>query len=180
MLQTSKQAEQAAILAVAQQMCAAIRTAPKAKGDDFVDCCIITGDEISLLARKMEELSQTFDMKFLLRDADNLRNSSAAVLVGVKNITRGLDKLCTYCNFPGCAACSEGGGECAYGPIDLGIAVGSAVALATDHRIDNRIMFSVGRAAMELGFLGPEYGCMLGIPLSISGKSPYFDRKPKK
>ena len=34
MLYTSKEAEQAAILTVAQEMCAAIRTAPKTQGKD--------------------------------------------------------------------------------------------------------------------------------------------------
>ena len=177
MLYTSKQAEQASILDVAQQMCAAIRTAPKTQGKDFLDCCIITGDEIAELARKMEELGQASGKPFLIRDAGNLRSSSAVILVGAKNVRHGLDLLCQYCGFADCGACSDAGGECVYGPIDLGIAVGSAVSLAADHRIDNRVMFSAGRASMELGYLGPDYGCVLGIPLSVSGKSPYFDRK---
>ena len=177
MLYTSKQAEQAAILDVAQQMCAAIRTAPKTQGKDFLDCCIITGDEIAELARKMEELGQSSGKPFLIRDAGNLRNSSAVILVGVKNVCHGIDTLCQYCGFADCGACSDVGGECVYGPIDLGIAVGSAVSLAADHRIDNRVMFSAGRASMELGYLSKDYGCVLGIPLSVSGKSPYFDRK---
>ena len=47
-------------------------------------------------------------------------------------------------------------------------------------RVDNRVMFSVGRAARSLGLLGASVTLVLGIPLSISGKSPFFDRKPKK
>ena len=60
---------------------------------------------------------------------------------------------------------------------DLGIAIGSAVSVAADGRIDNRVMFSVGKAAMSLGMLGREMALVFGIPLSASGKSPYFDRK---
>jgi len=177
MLYTSKQAEQAAVFAVAQEMCAAMRTAPKTQGRDFLDCCVVTGDELAALARTMEELGRAHDAAFLLRDADNLRRSVAAVLVGVRNVTHGMNQLCQYCGFEDCAACAKAGGECVYGPIDLGIAIGSAVSIAAAHGIDNRVMFSVGRAAMKLGCLGGDYGCMLGIPLSVSGKSPYFDRK---
>ena len=180
MLYTSKEAEQAAVLQVANAMCAAIRTAPKAKGQDYLDCCIVTGKEQAELARKMDELSKAYDAAFLMRDAGNIRTRNAVVLVGVKNVRRGLGSLCGYCGFDDCAACTEAGAECVYGPMDLGIAVGSAVAVAANAHVDNRIMFSAGRAAMELGFLGSDYGCMVAIPLSVSGKSPYFDRKSSK
>ncbi len=174
---TSTEAENAAVLAVAQEMCAAIRTAPKTQGKDNLDCCIVTGEDLEKLAKKMEELGTAHELAFLVRDAGNVRASSAVVLVGVKNAVHGLDTMCQYCGFQNCASCAKAGGECVYGPLDLGIAVGSAVALAADHRIDNRIMFSVGRAGMELGYLDSAYGCVLGIPLSASGKSIYFDRK---
>ena len=59
--------------------------------------------------------------------------------------------------------------------IDLGIAVGSAVSVAADMRIDNRVMFSVGKAAQSMKLLG-ECTRIMGIPLSVSGKSPMFDR----
>jgi len=44
-----------------------------------------------------------------------------------------------------------------------------------DHRIDNRIMFTIGKAASTLGMM-PECKVIMGIPLSVSGKSPFFDR----
>ena len=68
------------------------------------------------------------------------------------------------------------GGTCSFNAGDLGIAVGSAVSRAADLRIDNRIMYSAGKAALELGFLGSEVAIAYGIPLSVSGKSPFFDR----
>ena len=62
--------------------------------------------------------------------------------------------------------------------MDLGIAVGSAVKTASLLNVDNRIMFSVGVAAIRLGLL-KDCEIVLGIPLSAYGKSIYFDRKPK-
>lgn len=177
MLYTSEQNEQAAVLAVAQEMCAAIRTAPKARGLDYIKTCVVTGEELETLARKLEELSEEYGEQFLKRDAGCVRASNAVVLAGVKNVCRGLNEVCGHCGFANCDVCARAGGECVYGPLDLGIALGSAVTLAASHGIDNRIMFSVGRAAISLGWLGEEYGCVMGIPLSVSGKSPFFDRK---
>ena len=48
--------------------------------------------------------------------------------------------------------------------------------IPADLRIDNRIMFTAGKAAASLGLLGDKK-LIFGIPLSVSGKSPYFDRK---
>jgi uncharacterized ferredoxin-like protein len=61
--------------------------------------------------------------------------------------------------------------------IDLGIAIGSAVSTASVLKIDNRIMLSIGLAAVNLKILGKDVKIAYGIPLSISGKNPFFDRK---
>jgi len=50
--------------------------------------------------------------------------------------------------------------------------------MATDYRVDNRIMFTIGKAASSLGLLG-DHKLIMGIPLSVSGKSPFFDRNRK-
>ena len=63
---------------------------------------------------------------------------------------------------------------------DLGIAVGSAVSIAADCRVDNRVMFSAGMAAKNLKILPEDVKICYGIPVSVSGKNPYFDRKPLK
>jgi uncharacterized ferredoxin-like protein len=60
--------------------------------------------------------------------------------------------------------------------VDVGIALGSAVSVAADHRVDTRIMFTIGKAALTLGFLDGVYQAY-GLPLSATGKSPFFDRK---
>ena len=45
-------------------------------------------------------------------------------------------------------------------------------------RLDNRIMFTIGKAAAALGLLG-EYSLVMGIPLAVLGKSPFYDRGSK-
>ena len=66
---------------------------------------------------------------------------------------------------------------CAFNTGDLGIAIGSAVSVAMDNRVDNRIMYTVGQAAIEMGILGKDVKIIYGIPLSVSSKNPFFDRK---
>ena len=65
---------------------------------------------------------------------------------------------------------------CAISIGDLGIAIGSAVNAAGLHHVDNRVMFSVGKAALNLGVLGEDVVVAYGIPLGVTGKSPFFDR----
>ncbi|HUT01103.1 MAG TPA: DUF2148 domain-containing protein [Phycisphaerae bacterium] len=39
------------------------------------------------------------------------------------------------------------------------------------------MMFSFGKSAIEAGLLPPEMKLAVGLPLSATGKSPFFDRK---
>lgn len=73
-------------------------------------------------------------------------------------------------------ACKTAGGNCAFAYLDLGIAISSAVTTAAVEKVDNRIMFSVGKAAMEMNYIDEDI-LWHGIPLSIAGKSIFFDRK---
>ena len=68
------------------------------------------------------------------------------------------------------------GGTCSFNAGDLGIAVGSAAAMAADLRIDNRIMYTAGKDAVELGLLGEDVLIAYGLPLAAKGKNPFFDR----
>lgn len=170
------QAEEEAVLQTAKAMCQAARTAPKAKGMDFVHTAILGGEEKEELAKEMDRLAEVFHYQFFHRDAENLRKAHAVVLIGQMNAVHGLNEGCQFCGFENCKACLEAGGNCAYTAMDLGIAIGSAVSVAVDARVDNRVMFSVGRAAMEMKLLGDKVCQMVGIPLSVSGKSPFFDR----
>ncbi|MDT8308711.1 MAG: ferredoxin domain-containing protein, partial [Bacteroidales bacterium] len=56
-------------------------------------------------------------------------------------------------------------------------AVGSAISVAMDHRVDNRIMYTAGIAAVEMKMLGEAVKIAYGIPLSATSKNPFFDRK---
>jgi len=38
-------------------------------------------------------------------------------------------------------------------------------------------MYSVGRAVVNIKLLGEDIKIAYGIPLSISGKNPFFDRR---
>ena len=176
MMIESRQAEEAAVLAAAEAMCAAARTAPKACGIDRLDTAILTGAEKDALSAEMRRLAVRDEDRFFIRDAENVDRSFAVVLIGTEEKPRGVDRVCSLCGYDGCADCVKHGGKCIMNSVDLGIAVGSAVALAADLRIDNRVMFTAGKAASSLGLLG-EKKLIFGIPLSVSGKSPFFDRK---
>ena len=173
----SAKAEEQAVMNLAYGVCAAVRTAPKACGVDHLDTAVLTGEDKKKLADEMRRIGESLGEKggFFIRDAGNVDESLAVVLVGAKYEVRKLGKLCGLCGFAGCSACSGAGAACVFTPLDLGIALGSAVALAADNRADNRIMFTVGKAAASLGLMG-EHKLIMGIPLSVSGKSPFFDR----
>ena len=171
----SQKAQEQAVLNLAYSICAAARTAPKARGADHMDTAILTGEDKQRLADEMRRLCEQVSMPFFVRDAGNVEKSDAIVLVGIRRSTRAMEKACMLCGFSGCDDCSANGALCIFTGIDLGIALGSAVALASDNRVDNRIMYSIGKAAVTLGLLS-ECDIIVGIPLSVSGKSPYFDR----
>ena len=177
MLINSKKAEETAILNLAYSICAAVRTAPKARGIDHIETLILTGEDKDLVTAEMRKIGETHGEsgKFFCRDANNVDVSGVVVLVGAKYATRGLNEKCKLCGFENCAACEESGAACVFTSLDLGIALGSAVSLVADNRIDNRIMFTIGQAAAKLGLLG-EHKLIMGIPLSASGKSVFYDR----
>jgi uncharacterized ferredoxin-like protein len=178
MIVESKKAEEQAVLNLAYSVCAAIRTAPKACGIDHLETAILTCEDKDRLTAEMRRLGENLGDggTIFTRDAGNVDASNAIVLVGAKYETRSLGKKCGLCRFEDCNACSGAGSTCIFTPLDLGIALGSSVALVSDNRVDNRIMFTIGKAAASLGLLG-EHNLIMGIPLSVSGKSPFFDRK---
>ncbi|MDR1816401.1 MAG: DUF2148 domain-containing protein [Clostridiales Family XIII bacterium] len=173
----SKTAEQSAILNLAYGVCAVARTAPKACGVDHLETAVLTGEDKDRLAAEMRKTGEAAgdEGKFFCRDADNVDASGAVVLVGAKYQARGLGEMCRLCGFENCAACAKAGAACVFTAMDLGIALGSAVSMVADARIDNRLMFTIGQAAARLGLLG-EYKMIIGIPLSAAGKSVFFDR----
>lgn len=169
---------QDAVLEVAKKMVLAARTAPKARGISNIAMSLLTGSDIQAVAKTMREIGEREDNQIFTRDAGNLLQSAQVVLIiGTKIRSLGL-KTCGLCGFPDCASKDrEKDIPCAFNTGDLGIAIGSAVSVAMDARVDNRIMYTVGVAARKMGILGKEYAIVYGIPMSASSKNPFFDRK---
>ncbi|HEY5589807.1 MAG TPA: DUF2148 domain-containing protein [Paludibacter sp.] len=162
------------LLQVANEMMTAARTAPKGKGFDIIEVAMATGDTIELLSKAMLEYSEKTGLKFITRDAHNILNAEVIILIGTKQQIHSLN--CGYCGFETCTEKNEFPTvPCSLNSVDVGIAIGSACSVAVDHRVDSRVMFSVGRVAQELDLL-PGCSNIYGIPISCSSKSPFFDR----
>lgn len=177
MIYNNIEAENNAAHRVAELMMAAARTAPKGHGIDNLAVIMIDGAEKDKLADEMRKIAKETGEDFLARDGGNIDASSVVVLLGVKNSPIGLSH-CGFCGFGNCAGAVKAGANCAFNITDLGIAIGSAVSVAADHRFDNRVLFSAGKAALALGYLPEGVRVAFGIPLSASGKSIFFDRNP--
>ncbi|HOB51380.1 MAG TPA: DUF2148 domain-containing protein [Acidobacteriota bacterium] len=166
------------VLETARAMLVAARTAPKGRGIDNLLAAVVDGDEIAVLAETMRALGRRRGVAFFERDAGNLAHADAVVLLGTRIAPFGL-KICGMCGFPDCESKAEHPGvPCVFNTGDLGIAVGSAVGVAADHRMDSRVMYTIGQAVKELGWLGPDAAVIYGIPLSATAKNPFFDRPP--
>ena len=166
-----------ALKQIAEQMLIAARTAPKACGLDNLELVMIEGKELELVKDKMREIGKRENKEFLIRDAGCIEYSPVAVIIGTKIKSIGLQDVCGYCGYKNCNEKDKHPEHpCVYNTNDLGIATGSAVGVAMDNRADNRVMFSIGKAALELGLLDKDVKIAIGIPLSATAKSPFFDR----
>lgn len=161
---------------VANQILIAARTAPKGRGRDTLLLGKLSGNDLNVLADKMIEIAERTGLKFFTRDAGNVRRSQVVIVLGTKIDPLGMPE-CGYCGHKTCAGKLEfRDAPCAFNSIDLGIAAGVAASIAADNRVDSRIMYSVAQAVKELNLLNEPVGPVLCIPLSVSSKSPYFDR----
>ncbi len=170
-----------AVETVAQMMVVAAVTAPKTRGENFICTKILTGEVVQQLAEAMLAYGEQSGKKNFDRDGKNVMNSEAVVLIGIQGATTaGLN--CGACGFATCAELNNQPGVdgefrgplCAYRILDLGIALGSAVKMAGMLNVDNRIMYRAGVAARHIGLVDWDY--VMGVPLSVTGKSIYFDR----
>ncbi|MCK4544025.1 hypothetical protein KAU43_00665 [candidate division WOR-3 bacterium] len=161
---------------IAELMASSAITAPKTKGMDDIDVKIIYHSEFEKIAKKMEEIGKRDDLQFFIRDADNLRNSDALVLIAIKSVRAGI-RNCNLCDYDDCSDNLKHNSICTFNIIDSGIAIGSAVSIASKFNVDNRIMYSVARAVNELNIFESNIKCIVGIPLSIKNKNIFFDRK---
>jgi uncharacterized ferredoxin-like protein len=184
----SEQAEKNAAEMTAVLMAASARTAPKARGVDDMESLIMDGKDLEKLAAAMERKAEEkppYLTSVFKRDANNVRNSSCVLLIGVRGNPKKIEQPfdCGACGYDSCQHLAKvrkrtkdfSGPVCIFQVMDLGVALGSAVKLASELNIDNRMMYTIGVAAKELRLLDSDI--IIGIPLSVTGKSPYFDRK---
>jgi len=167
-----------ALIEIAKKMVIAARTAPKGRGVDNLEIAILTDNHIKTLAEKMNDIGQKEENKIFLRDAGNVDESAdVVVLLGTRYQSIGL-KLCGYCGFSSCEEKDKHPEfPCAFNTGDLGIAIGSAISIAADYRVDNRLMYTIGYAAREMSLMNKEVKLIYGIPMSATSKNPFFDRK---
>jgi uncharacterized ferredoxin-like protein len=179
----SDDGEKEAVLEAAKLMMVAARTAPKTAGIDDVMTLIVYGKEKDVIADKMEEIAVERKLEGFKRDAKNVRNSCAVVLIAVRG-DRSAGLSCGSCGYEDCKGFDKAekkfgrdfiGPACIFKALDLGISLGSAAKTASTLNIDNRVMYRVGTAASKLRLL-PQATIIMGIPVSAKGKNIYFDR----
>ena len=168
--------EASALETVAELMCLAARTAPKARGLDNLFITLVRGEEKARVTERMRRIASENNLAFFERDARACEAIPVVVLLGTKVGPVGVPH-CGFCGYADCAACAAAHGLCVYNAGDLGLAIGSAVAVAAAHHADNRVLFTFGKSAIEIGLLPPDIAIAFGIPLSATGKNPFFDRK---
>lgn len=166
------------VLTLVKQMAIAARTAPKARGVDLLEIKIIhETKEILTIADEMKKMGEDNNLAFFLRDSENIKKSVALLLIGTSISPLGLMN-CNYCGMQNCENKNKYPTvPCVFNTNDLGIAIGSAVSVAADSRLDTRVMFSLGRAVKNLSIFPENISVILGIAVSVSGKNIFFDRK---
>lgn len=179
--------EQNAVAAVANLMALAARTAPKGKGIDTLEIRVLAKKDMKKLATRLEKLGNERGIGFFLRDAKNIAASDGCVLIGCRGGEAG-GINCSGCGYTTCADFTKAiknkgwkgtpfeGPNCVLRMTDLGIAIGSAVKTAQIHNADNRVLYSGGVAARDLGLLPKDCTVVYAIPLSATGKNIFFDR----
>ena len=157
-------------------------TAPKSKGENYVQTLTLKGDMLKKLAEAMRAFGEKNQKKDFDRDANNIDKSESVLLIGLKKATV-LGLNCNACGFETCANLMKHpqneetefkGPVCMFRLLDLGIALGSAVKTAGMLNVDNRIMYRVGVVARQMGLV--DWDIAMGIPMSVSGKNIFFDR----
>jgi uncharacterized ferredoxin-like protein len=174
---SQKEFEKETIIDIAKKMAIAARTAPKSRGRDTLEIMLATKNDIELIASHMDKISEEQNISFFSRDAENIRNCEVVLFIGssINNLEL---SYCGYCGLENCTNKNNYAEvPCTFNSIDLGIAIGSAVSVAADNRIDNRVLFSAGKAVQELKLMCQTTKIIYGIGLSVSSKNIFYDRK---
>jgi len=177
-----------AITEAANLIAASARTSPKGRGVDNVAIAVVTGTEKDELAGAVERHLERKrnPLPFFKRDAEALRKSPAVILIGVKGTMPKRPENPINCGACGNETCADFimaekrkgedfvGPICIFEAVDLGIALGSAVKMASNLNMDNRLMYTIGAGAKDIELLDADV--IIGIPISLTGKNVYFDR----
>ncbi len=177
MVQNERNIRHELVVEAGRRMMMAARTAPKARGVDIVEIALVSERaDLERLSAVMRQKGEESGMQFLLRDAENILQGDAVLLIGSPVLNQGLN--CAYC---GCSTCADKpiSAPCVMNSIDLGIAVGSACSLAATLCVDTRVMFSAGWSSLSLDWL-PGCSQVIAIALSCTSKNPFFDRQPRE
>jgi len=166
---------------VAQLMAISATTAPKSRGEDYVQTLVLKGKILKKIADKMVAFGIKKNKKDFDRDGKNISMSEAVLLIGLKD-AKPLGLNCGACGYPDCKTLAKQkkkavefiGPICSFRLLDMGIALGSAVKTASMLNVDNRIMYRVGAVARDMKLV--DWDFVMGIPLSVTGKSIYYDR----
>lgn len=151
-------------------MAISARTAPKGKGEDFLDLKVLSSKKREELGKKMIKHGKKVDDPMWVRDGNCIREADGMLLIGTRDPLKEKRK-------------GKGSGvdgdlfaesERIKRYIDLGIALGSAAKTASILNLDNRIMYRAGEMARRMGLL--KALMVIGIPVSVSGKNIFFDR----
>ncbi len=168
-------------------MAASAITAPKAGGKDCLEIVALTEpDDLQQIADEMRKYAHNSSKEnYWHRDAANAENAQGLLLIGLAGpVTAGYD--CGGCGYKTCHDFEQKrelkdfemgytGPHCIMRMMDIGVALSSAAKAASLLNIDNRVQQRVGAAARALGYINCEVA--MGIPISISGKSIFYDRK---
>lgn len=165
----------------AMLMAISARTAPKSKGIDDLEIVYVDGEDKDRIADKMIEMAKERGEGWK-RDGESIKKAEGILIIGVKG-DKSLGLNCSACGFKDCKEFEKAvnvkgdydGPNCVFKILDLGIALGSAVKLASIINVDNRIIYRIGVVAKMLGIV--DSSVVLGIPLACTGKNPFFDRK---
>ena len=91
MIQNEREIRHEHVLQAVRQMMTAARTAPKGKGIDIIEVAMVTDEDIKHLSEELVIMSGETGLKFFLRDADNILQAEAIMIVGTRQQVQGLN-----------------------------------------------------------------------------------------
>ena len=107
------------VLEAAKQIMMAARTAPKGKGVDIIEIITLSHDSLPTLSENMRSEGKKRGMMFFLRDADNIEQADAVILIGTRRHLR-FELRILWAKT--CGENHQESNPCAINSIDVGIA----------------------------------------------------------